>query len=88
MPQPSASRDIEKMVEATAKAMALAEHRCGTPRMVKLYMDEARSVLLDVAMAAKRLHWTPDDLIRALKPPRRPGRHGEKQADPPRRDGS
>lgn len=88
MPQPSTCRDIEKMVEATAKAMALAEQRCGTPRMVKLYMDEARSVLLDVARAAKRLDWTPDDLVRALKAPRRPARHWEKQADPSRRDGS
>jgi hypothetical protein len=41
MTQPSAPKDIEKMIEATAKAMALAEYRCGTPRMVELYMDEA-----------------------------------------------
>ena len=88
MPQPSAPKDIEKMVEATAKAMALAEQRCGTPRMVKLYMNEARSVLLDVARAAKRLDWTPEDLVRALKPPRRPARYWEKEANPPRCGGS
>lgn len=88
MSQPSPPKDIEKMVEATAKAMALAEHRCGTPRIVKLYMDDARRVLLDVARAAQRLDWTPEDLVRALKPPRRPARHWEKEADPPRLGGS
>jgi hypothetical protein len=46
MPQPSAPKDIEKMVYATAKAMALAEHSCGTPRMVKLYIDDTWQVLL------------------------------------------
>jgi hypothetical protein len=88
MTQQSAPKDIEKMIEATAKAMALAEYRCGTPRMVKLYMDEARKVLLDVARAAKRLNWTPDELVRVLKPPRRPARYWDKQEDPPRRGGS
>jgi len=42
------------MIEATAKAMALAEQSVGTPRMVKLYLDDARKVLLDVAKSAKR----------------------------------
>jgi hypothetical protein len=87
MLQPNAPKDIEKMVEATAKVMALAEYRCGTPRMVKLYMDEARRVLLDVARAAKRLDWTSDELIRALKPPRRPARYWEREADPSPRGG-
>ena len=68
MVQPSAPRDIDRMVLATAKAMALAEHRCGTPRMVKLYIDDARTVLLDVARAAKREKWTVDELIVALDP--------------------
>ena len=54
MQQLGAPKDIEKMVEATAKAMALAAHRCGTPRMVKLYLDDARKVLLGVAKSAKR----------------------------------
>ncbi|WP_203072263.1 hypothetical protein [Falsiroseomonas ponticola] len=76
------------MVEATAKAMALAQYRCGTPRMVKLYMDEAPKVLLLVAMAAKRLNWSPDELVRALKPPRRPAGGWDKQEDPPQRGGS
>lgn len=84
MPQPSAPEDIEKMVEATAKAMALAEHRCGTPRMVKLYMDDARRVLLDVARAAKRLNWAPDDLVRALDPPKPKPKPWEKYEGPPR----
>jgi hypothetical protein len=88
MQQASASKDIEKMVEATAKAMALAEYRCGTPRMVKLYMDEAPKVLLLVAMAAKRLNWSPDELVRALKPPRRPARYWDQHEDPPQRGGS
>jgi hypothetical protein len=52
MTQPSAPKDIEKMVEATAKAMALAEQSVGTPRMVKLHFDNARKVLLDVAKSA------------------------------------
>jgi hypothetical protein len=85
MPQPSAPKDIEKMLEATAKAMALAEHHCGTPRMVRLYMDDARRVLLDVARAAKRLNWTPDELVRALKPPRRPARCWDKREGPAQR---
>ena len=88
MPGQSAPKDIEKMVEATAKAMALAQYRCGTPRMVKLYMDEAPRVLLLVAMAAKRMNWSPDDLVRALKPPRRPAGEWDKQEDPPQRGGS
>jgi hypothetical protein len=81
------AKDIEKMVEATAKAMALAGHRCGTPRMVKLYLDDARKVLLDVAMAAKRLNWTPDEVVRALRPPRRPARYWDTYEGPPRSGG-
>ena len=70
MLQPSAPKDIEKMVEATAKAMALAEHHCGTPRMVRLYLDDARRVLLDVARAAERQGWTAEELVLALDPPK------------------
>jgi hypothetical protein len=69
MPQPTAPKDIEKMIEATAKAMALAEYGCGTPRMVKLYLDDARRVLLDVAKSAKRQKSTVEELILALDPP-------------------
>jgi hypothetical protein len=36
MAQRSASKDIEKMVYETAKAMALAGNGVGTPRVVKL----------------------------------------------------
>jgi hypothetical protein len=87
MTQPSAPKDIEKMVAATAKAMALAEHRCGTPRMVKLYLDDARKVLLDVAKSAKRQKWTVEELILALDPPKPKPRPREKHQDPPRRGG-
>ena len=87
MTQPSAPKDIEKMVEATAKAMALAEHRCGTPRMVKLYLDDARKVLLDVAKSARRQKWTIEELILALDPPKPKLKPCEKYADPPQRGG-
>ena len=70
MLQPSAPKDIEKMVEATAKAMAIAEQSVGTSRMVKLYLDDARKVLLDVAKSAKRQKWTIEELILALDPPK------------------
>ena len=87
MPQPSAPKDIEKMVEATAKAMALAAHRCGTPRMVKLYLDDARKVLLGVAKSAKRQTWTIEELLLALDPPKPKLKPWERYADPPRSDG-
>ena len=87
MPQSSTPKDIEKMIEATATAMALAEYRCGTPRMVKLYMDDARQVLLRVAITAKRMNWTPDELVRALKPSRRPTRYRDTAVSPLRRSG-
>jgi hypothetical protein len=70
MQQASAARDIEKMVYATAKAMALAEHQCGTPRMVRLYIDDARKVLLDVAKTGRRARWTFEELVLALDPPK------------------
>jgi len=87
MQQPGAPKDIEKMVEATAKAMALAAHRCGTPRMVKLYLDDARKVLLGVAKSAKRQTWTIEELLLALDPPKPKLKPWERYADPPRRDG-
>jgi len=88
MQQPGTLKDIDKMVEATAKAMAIAEHRCGTPRMVKLYIDDARKVLLDVAESAKRQKWTIEELILALDPPKPKLKPWEKHEDPPRRGGS
>ena len=54
MPKPNGPKDIEKMVYATARAMALAGNGVGTPRVVQLYIDDAREVLLGVAHTAKR----------------------------------
>ena len=85
MPQPSAPKDIEKMVYATAKAMALAEHSCGTPRMVKLYVDDARQVLLDIAKAGKRDKWSFDELVVALDPPKPKENRRERREGPPLR---
>jgi len=70
MPQRSAPKDIEKMVYETARAMARAGNGVGTPRVVKLYIDDAREVLLGVANAAKRQGWTADELVLALDPPK------------------
>mgnify|MGYP001455848335 CR=1 FL=1 len=87
MLQPSAPKDIEKMVEATAKAMAIAEHRCGTPRMVKLYLDDARKVLLDVAKSARRQKWRTGNLPPALDPQKPKQKPCERRAAPPQRGG-
>ncbi len=87
MPQPSAPKDIEKMVYATAKAMALAGNGVGTPRVAKLYIDDAREVLLGVATAAKRQGWTAEELILALNPPKPKPKPWEKYEDPPQRGG-
>jgi len=70
MPKQSRPKDIEKMVYATARAMALAGNGVGTPRVGKLYIDDARKVLLGMANAAKRQGWTPEDLVLALDPPK------------------
>jgi hypothetical protein len=70
MPQRSAPKDIDKMVHETAEAMARAGNGVGTPRVVKLYIDDAREVLLGVAIAAKRQGWTADELVLALDPPK------------------
>ena len=70
MPQRSTPKDIEKMVYETARAMARAGNGVGTPRVVKLYIDDARDVLLGVANAAKRQGWTADELVLALDPPK------------------
>lgn len=83
MTQPSAPKDIERMIEATPTAMALAQYRCGTPRMLKLYLDDARKVLLDVAKSAKRHKWTVEELILALDPPKPRPRPWEKYEGPP-----
>jgi pyruvate/2-oxoglutarate dehydrogenase complex dihydrolipoamide dehydrogenase (E3) component len=70
MPQRSAPKDIEKMVYETARAMARARNGVSTPRVVKLYIDDAREVLLGVATAAKRQGWTADELVLALDQPK------------------
>ncbi len=87
MTQPSAQKDIEKMVVATAKAMALAAQSVGTPRMVKLYIDNARKVLLDVAKSAKRQKWTVEEQLLALDPPKPKPKPWEKYESPPQRGG-
>lgn len=78
------AKDPEKMVIATAKAMALACNGVGTPRVVKLYVDDAREVLLGVLKAAKYQKWELAELLAVLdtaKPKRKPwGRH---QGSPP-----
>ncbi len=79
------SKDPERMVMATAKAMALAEHSCGTPRMVKLYVDDARQVLLDIAKAGKRDKWSFDELVVALDPPKPKENRRERHEGPPLR---
>ena len=70
MPKPSGPKDIRKMVYEAARAMALAGNGVSTPRVVKLYIDDARKVLLGVAKAAKRQGWTAEDLVLALDPPK------------------
>jgi hypothetical protein len=70
MPHRSAPKDIDKMVYETARAMARAGNSVGTPRAVKLYIDDARGVLRGVANAAKRQGWTADELVLALDPPK------------------
>lgn len=83
MPQRSAPKDIEKMVYETARAMALAGNGVGTPRVVKLYIDDAREVLRGVASAAKRQGWTAEELVLALDPPKPKLKVGERYQGPP-----
>jgi hypothetical protein len=70
MPERNAPRDIEKIVYETAKAMALAGNGVGTPRVVKLYIDDAREVLRSVTNAAKRQGWAVEEMVLALDPPK------------------
>ena len=63
------SKDPEKIVMATAKAMALADAKAGTPRVVKLYVEDARKVLIGTLVAAKRQGWEVSELLAALQPP-------------------
>ena len=75
-------KDPEKMVMATAKAMALADVKAGTARVVKLYVDDARKVLIDTLVAAKRQGWEVAELLAALQPPKPKKRWGEAVAPP------
>ena len=83
MPQPSVPKDPEKMVMATAKAMALAGNGVGTPRVVKLYIDDARRVLVDVLKVAKRQKWEVAELLLALDPPKPKLKLWERHQGPP-----
>jgi hypothetical protein len=82
MPKRSAPKDIEKMIYETARAMARAGSGVGTPRVVKLYIDDAREVLLGVANAAKRQGWTADELVLALDPPKPKSKPWERDQGP------
>jgi hypothetical protein len=83
MPQRNAARDIEKMVYETAKALALAGNGVGTPRVVKLYIDDAREVLRGVTNAAKRQGWTVEEMVLALDPPKPKLKPWERHQGPP-----
>jgi hypothetical protein len=83
MPKPSGPKDIEKMIYETAKAMARAGNGVGTPPVVKLYIDDARKVLLGVAHAAKRQGWTAEELVLALDPPKPKLKPWERYQGPP-----
>jgi len=75
-------KDPEKMVMATAYAMAMADGGVGTPRVVRLYVDDARKVLVDVLKAAKRRRWELSELLLALDPPRPKPKPWEKYQGP------
>ncbi|WP_027285673.1 hypothetical protein [Rubritepida flocculans] len=80
-------KNPEKMVMATAYAMAMADGGVGTPRVVRLYVDDARKVLIDVLKAAKRQKWELSELLMALDPPKPRPQPWEKYQDPPPRRG-
>jgi hypothetical protein len=76
-------RDPEKMVLATAQAMAKAHVGVATPRVLRLYVDDAYKVLVDVLKAAKRQGLEVPELLAALDPPKPKERRGE-AVTPPR----
>ncbi|GGG46312.1 hypothetical protein IAI18_15430 [Acetobacteraceae bacterium H6797] len=75
-------KDPEKMVMATAYAMAMADGGVGTPRVVRLYVDDARKVLVDVLKAAKRQQWELSEMLLALDPPKPKPKPWEKYQGP------
>jgi hypothetical protein len=76
-------KDSEKMVLATARAMAQADVGVGTPPVMRLYVDDAYKVLIDVLKAAKRQGWEVPELLAALDPPKPKEMRGE-AVTPPR----
>lgn len=83
MPPTEIAKDPEKMVLATAYAMAMADGGVGTPRVVKLYIDDAREVLLHVLKTANRQKWELAELLLALDPPKPKLKPWEKYQGPP-----
>ena len=81
------ARDPEKMVVATAKALSLVDGGGYTPRILKLYEDDARIVLVEILKAAKRQKWEVADLLLALDPPKPEPKAIERDKGPPLRDG-
>jgi hypothetical protein len=89
MPPKDVPKDPEQMVMATAYAMAMANGGVGTSRVVKLFIDDARKVLVEVLKVAKRRKWEVAELLLALDPPKpkpKP-KPWEKYASPPRSGG-
>ena len=76
------NKDPEKMVLAMAKAMALADVGAGTGRVVRLYVDDARKVLIETLKVAKRQQWEVAELLSALNPPKPKVKPWEQQQDP------
>jgi hypothetical protein len=75
-------KDPEKMVLATARAMALTDFKFATPPMLRLYVDDARKVLVGVLKAIERQGWEVPELLAALDPPKPKERRDEAVAPP------
>ena len=80
------ARDPEKMVVATAKALSLVDGGGYSSRILKLYEDDARIVLVEILKAAKRQKWEVADLLLALDPPKPKSNAIERTECPPLRD--
>ena len=59
-------RDVDKIVWAAARAMALSDVGAGTDRVVRLYVDDARASLMKALDMAERQKWTLGELRAAL----------------------
>ncbi len=82
MSSEATTKDAEKMVLTMAKAMAMADVGAGTDRVVLLYVDDARKVLIETLKAAKRHQWELAELLSALDPPKPKVKHWGQQQDP------